>query len=306
MIGGAGGFLILLGLGLGVVFVASVLFTAHRLRNPPRRTAGWAVSRGAAADPGELDEPRSFRTERVTLGRVDVELWEIDGDAAGGPVVIVSPGWGDSKIGALPRLEGFTSWCSKIVAWDSAGLGERGGTCGLGVSEVGSLRELVQRYASERGVVLYGWSWGGGVSVAAGDADGVVGVIAEAPYRLAITPARNVLRGSGLPWRVNLPVAVWLLGMRLGVGAGWRGFDRVEVAKKVSAPLLVLHGTGDVVSPVGDGREIAERAADGVIVEIDGGGHNDLWSDAAHRAVCVEAMRGFGARVTGNPVSLRG
>ena len=100
----------LLGLGLAVVFVASVLFTTHRLRTPPRRTRAWAVARGVAGDPGELDEPRSYTTEVVSVAGREVELWEIAGDAADGPVVIVTPGWGDSKVGALVRLDVLAGW----------------------------------------------------------------------------------------------------------------------------------------------------------------------------------------------------
>jgi len=298
------GLALLLGLGLLVVFVASVWFTAHRLRRPPRRTRAWAVSRGAPGDPGELDAPRAFRTEVVSVAGREVELWEIEGERADGPVVIVTPGWGDSKIGALARLDALIGWASRIVAWDPPGLGASAGKCGMGVTEPGMIRGLVDRYAGNAGVVLYGWSLGGGASVVAGAGDArVVGVVAEAPYRLAATPARNVLRAAGLPHAVNLPCALWLIGLRLG---GWRGFDRAAHAAALSAPLLVIHGTDDVVCPLEDGRTIAEAAGRGEIAEIGGAGHNDLWSDPEHRALCAEAVCAFGESVTGSPASSRG
>jgi len=300
----------LLGLGLLVVFVASVWFTAHRLLTPPRRTRAWAVSRGVAGDPGELDEPRSFKTEVVVVAGREVELWEIEGDAAGGPAVIVTPGWGDSKVGALRRLDALAGWASRVIAWDPPGLGVSAGRCGMGVTEPGMILELIDRYAGAGagggggGVALYGWSLGGGASVVAGAGDArVVGVIAEAPYRVAATPARNVLAGAGLPWRVNLPCALWLIGLRLGVGPRWRGFDRSAHAAGLGAPLLVVHGTEDAVCPIGDGREIAGAAGRGEVAEIQGAGHNDLWSDPSHRAACERAVRAFGESVTGSPAS---
>jgi len=298
----------LLGLGLLIVFVASVWYTAHRLRRPPRRTRAWAVSRGAAGDPGELESPRAFRTDVVRVAGGEVELWEIEGERVDGPVVIVTPGWGDSKVGALARLDALAGWASRIIAWDPPGLGVSEGRCGLGVTEPGMIRGLVDRYAGEQGAALYGWSLGGGASVVAGAGDDrVVGVIAEAPYRAAATPARNVLAGAGLPWRVNLPCALWLIGRRLG---GWGGFDRAAHAAGLRAPLLVLHGTEDAVCPVADGRAIAGAAARGEIAEIPGAGHNDLWSDPGHRAACEEAVCAFGNRVcsglTGSPASSRG
>ena len=301
MIGGLPGLAALLAVGFVLSVAAAALLTAHRLRRPPRRTAGWAASRGVPADPGEMGTPRSFTPRMLALSRAEVELWEIEGDNAAGPVVIVTPGWGDSKIGVLPRLDAIAPWASLVIAWDPPGLGVSPGACGLGVHEPALLNELCGCYAREAGIVLYGWSLGGGASVSAGTSAGVHGVIAEAPYRLAPTPARNVLRAAGLPYRLNLPIAMALLGVRLGAGALWRGFDRAERARHLRVPLLVLHGTDDAVCPVADGEAIAAEAADGSIVTVPGGGHNDLWSDDGFRPVCADALRAFGERLTGSP-----
>lgn len=303
---GALGFAALLGLGLALVVLVGAVLTAHRLRNPPRRTAAWAASRGSASDPGELDTPIAFTEKQMTLGASAVLAWEIEGETSEGPVIIATPGWGDSKLGILARLEALRGWASLIIAWDPPGSGESPGRCGMGVTEPALIRELCERYGGAREIILYGWSLGGGASVAAGDGPGVVGVIAEAPYRVAPTPARNVLRGAGLPYRVNLPLALWGIGVRLGVGPGWRGFDRAEHAARCASRVLVIHGTDDGVCPIADGREIAQAATDGAIVEIESGGHNDLWSDVSNRAACLEAVRAFGECFTGSPVSSRG
>lgn len=303
MTGALAGLAALLGVGLVLAVALSAVLTAYRLRRPPRRTAAWAAARGVASDPGELDEPVAFETKAVRLAGTTYELWEIKGGDAHGPVVIVTPGWGDSKLGALARLSALRSWASLVIAWDPPGLGTTAGRCGLGVREAGLIGSLCERYANERGVVLYGWSLGGGASVAAGTSAGVRGVIAEAPYREAHTPARSVLRAAGLPYRVNLPLALWALGVRLGVGPAWRGFDRALHSAALEAPLLVLHGTSDGVCPIADGRAIAGAAPDGAISEIPGGEHNDLWSDPAHRELCENTVREFAQRLTGNPAS---
>ncbi len=303
MIDGLLGLAALLAIGFALAVVTAALLTAHRLRRPPRRTAGWAASRGVPADPGELAEPKPFTPRTLSLSGREVELWEIEGDAASGPVVIVTPGWGDSKVGALPRLDALAPWASLVVAWDPPGLGVSPGACGLGVREPVMLSELCERYARDAGIVLYGWSLGGGASVCAGTSAGVAGVIAEAPYRFAPTPARNVLRAAGLPYRINLPIAMAMLGVRLGVGPAWRGFDRAARARDLRVPLLVVHGTSDAVCPTDDGRAIAGAAPDGSIAEIPGGGHNDLWSDEANRRACIDAVRAFGARLTGSPAA---
>jgi pimeloyl-ACP methyl ester carboxylesterase len=182
--------------------------------------------------------------------------------------------------------------------WDLPGHGEAPGRCSLGVDEADDLVALVERVAGDAPVALYGWSLGAGMSIAAAARDGrVAGVIAEAPYRLAITPARNVMRMNGLPYRMNLPVAMGLVGLRLGVGVGWRGFDRADLASRLACPLLVVHGSTDEICPIVDGREIAGAAPRGEIVVIEGAGHNDLWSEPAFAAACDGAIGRFLGRL---------
>ncbi len=311
------GLISLLLAGLVVALLAAVWVTMRMLRRPPRRTYASAVARGAAGDPGEAEHPRAFEAWSLRAGRVrgggagDIEcpVWEIAGDDPDGPVAILSPGWGDSKLGALPRVEAFAPVCSRIIAWDPPGLGEstRGSRCGLGVTDPGLVAALVGEVRRggglENGYVLGGWSLGAGVSIAAGallrDDAALRGVIAEAPYRLAWTPARSVLRLAGYPYRLNLMPAIWIIGMRLGVGAAWRGFDRAECAARLRAPLLVMHGTEDEICPIEDGRGIAGAAERGAIVEIAGAGHNDVWAEERFARRATEAIRAF---IAGEPL----
>lgn len=286
------GLAVLLGVGLFVAYAAAVLLVMLRLRRPPRRTYATAVARGIPGDPRELDQPRRFRA--FDLGDVapearprEIPCWDIEGDDPGGPIVILTPGWGDSRIGALARVSAIAPAASRIFAWDPPGQGDAPGLCALGTREH-RLLGMLARYAAElhdRDVVLQGWSLGAGTSIvtAAGcakDADArIIGVIAEAPYREAWTPAFRVLDLSGLPWRANGPVAFALLGLRLGVGPRWRGFDRAAHAQRVRVPAVVVHGSEDEVCPIEDGRAIAEAAPRGSLVVIEGGHHNDLWVD---------------------------
>ena len=139
--------------------------------------------------------------------------------------------------------------------------------------------------------MLFGWSLGAGVSIAAAaECERVVGVIAESPYRLAATPAGNVLQARSMPWRVNLPLALRLVGSE----AEWRGFDRCDVAARLRVPLLVIHGEADVVSPIEDGRAIA-AAGRGEFVPLVAG-HNDVWTGECRRAA-EDAVRSFVGRV---------
>lgn len=295
------GLSIILAQGLALAVVLSAWAIARKIRRPPRRTYASAVARGRPGDPGELSSARAFTEWFLEWRGVRLPVWDIPGDAPDGPAIVLTPGWGDSRIGALTRLPAMLPLASRVLAWDLPGMGEapdwpRGwfGGWPMGTVEHEALRALVERSGASR-VVLYGWSAGAGIGVvAAGEEDPrIVGVIAEAPYRLAWTPARNVLRLARMPWGVVGPLAFGALGVRLGVGARWRGFDRAEHARRVAAPLLVLHGSDDEVCPLADGEAIARAAARGVLAVIRGGRHNDLWTDERFAAESTAAVRAF-------------
>jgi pimeloyl-ACP methyl ester carboxylesterase len=212
-------------------------------------------------------------------------------------VIILTHGWGDSRLGALTRAPFLLPHCSRLVAWDLRGHGDSPGRCTLGTRDVDDLLALIDRVGGSHPIVLFGWSLGAGISIVAAARTSartpVAAVIAEAPYRLAPTPARNVLRIRRLPYRWNIAPAFALLGLDLGVGAKWLGFDRAEHAARLAYPLLVLHGIWDAICPIEDAREIAARAPSASIVEIPGGGHHTLWSDADTRDRCAAAVGSF-------------
>jgi pimeloyl-ACP methyl ester carboxylesterase len=304
------GFFILLGAGLVIAFAAMVAYTMYWITHPPRRTYASAISRGRPGDPGELPPgptgPRTYEEWTLTVGALSLPVWDIPGDDARGPVIVLSHGWGDSRVGALSRVQRLAPLASRLIAWDMPGQGDAPGTCSLGTREVGALLALIERIGTGHPLVLFGWSLGGGVSIAAAAADPRIhAVIAEAPYRLAHTPARNVIAGFGYPGRMNLPVALSLLGWKFGVGPRWEGFDRAEHARLVSAPLLVLHGDADDVCPLADGREIAAAAPRGRFVPISGGGHHGLWTDEATAPRCTDAVREFLTGDSPEPIAPR-
>ncbi len=299
------GLLQLLGAGLVVAVALSALHTAWSLTHPPRRTYAWAVARRTPGDPSELEPARAFEAFTFRGARLDLPAWRVPGDDPAGPVVVLTHGWGSSRIGGLKRLGPVLAHAREAVLWDLPGHGEAPGTSRLGADEHLDLLALLDALALPPGtpVVLFGWSLGGGVSIrAAAESDGrhgVRAVIAEAPYVEASTPALAVIRLRGQPYRLNLPLAMAMLGVRLGVGASWSGFARDRHAARLGeVPLTVIHGDADAVCSVSDGRVIAGAAPRGGMVEIPGGGHNDLWTDpdlepAARRAV-ADAVRGAG------------
>jgi pimeloyl-ACP methyl ester carboxylesterase len=279
------GLLTLLALGAALYWGVVVTHIARTLRRPPRRTYASAVARGLPGDPSELARPLEARHWSFAWGRRGLRLpvWDVPVDDRG-PVVILTHGWASSRIGALRRMEPLVdAGAGRLVAWDLPGHGEAPGASTLGIREPEALAALVDELRAQgeqRAIVLYGWSMGAGVSIAAA-ARGVDAalVIAEAPYRLAVTPAAAVLRERGVPPLGRLRPALALVALVAGADPLWRGFDRVLLALRTGCPVLVIHGSRDAICPLADGREIARAAPRGRLVIVQGAGHRDLWSE---------------------------
>lgn len=276
------GVLLLLALGLVIFEVTLAAWTMRLLTHPPRRTYAWAVSRGRPGDPSELSPPREFRSFTFRSRGLDLPAWEIAGDAPDGPVAVFTHGWGESRLSVLPRLAALTPACARVIAWDLPGMGQAGGSCRLGTREPDDLLALL--VTIDQPVVLAGFSLGAGVSIAAAarSPERIVGIVAEAPYRMPATPARAVLRQRGLPHAVNLPAALALLGMRFGAGVSWKGFDRERLACSLRVPMLVVVGEDDAVCPPVEARAIADAARARLLI-LPRAGHLDLWDRHADR-----------------------
>jgi hypothetical protein len=295
------GLALVLALGLALLYVWITAQTWYGLSHPPRRTYASAVSKGTPGDPSEmLGGARAYKSWAFQSDGLWLPVWEIPGDLPDGPVIILSHGWGSSRIGALSRVPALLPLSSCIIAWDMRGQGDAPGTCTLGARETRDLRLLCGEVPGSAPLVLMGWSLGAGVSIAAAaDVTRVAGVIAEAPYRRVITPARSMLVSHGMPAGASLEAAIALLGVTSGAGARWNRpnlFDRAWHASQLSCPLLVLHGDNDVISPPEDGREIAAAARESKFVSIPGAGHQSLWTTPDSASLCVDAVREFISR----------
>jgi len=290
------GFLLLMTIGLALYAGFLVVSTLLTLQYPHRRTYAWAVSRRLPGEPNELTPALPFRRFEFTSRGKQLIAWDIEGLNSAGPLLILTHGWSDSKVGALSRIQALAPMCSRLIAWDLPGHGESMGVCEMGLRESEDLLKLLESIEAknETPVVLMGWSLGAGVSLVAAASSAIAGVIAEAPYRLAATPAMNVMRARGSPWRMNLPAALWLVRKRAKVGeADWRAFDRVERAKTVHCPLLVLHGSNDIVCPGADASAIASVAPNAKLIEISGARHNDMWINETTRDQATRVVKAF-------------
>lgn len=292
------GLIQILAIGYAIGFAALVLTTAWMLTHPPRRTYAWAVARSQPGDPSELDEPLVFDDDTVDTANVSVPIWDIEGRDPNGPVVLMTHGWGSSRQGALKRIAPLVDSASRVIAWDLPGHGEASSHARMGADEHTIARELIVALGlQEEPIVLYGWSMGAGISIALcaqiEATHDVRGVICEAVYCVPQTPARAVLGLRGMPHRVNLTPALALIGLKLGIGSKWIGFDRAEIASEIESPMLLIHGNTDPVSPIEDARRIIENAKSAEICHLEGAGHNNIWTDTVYRQRATEAVRLF-------------
>ena len=292
--------MLLLAGSLVVSWVLLVLWTIYAITHPPRRNYTTALSQGRPGDPGELaPTPRPFSFWTFESAGLRLPVWEIPGDDPQGPVIVLTHGWRDSRIGALSRVPWLVPIASSIIAWDMRGSGDAPGACSLGLREADDLAALCAKLGPDVRLVLHGWSMGAGVSmVAATRVPNVVAVIAESPYRLAVTPAKRMMLRMGMPWRSNLHPALAAIGWWNGGGIGWnrpQPFDRAGWAAQLRCPLLVVHGENDEISPIEDGRAIA-AAGRGEFEMISGGGHHGLWNNEVSAPACAECIANFISR----------
>ncbi len=295
------GLILLLAIGLLLAWALLVLLTAWRLTHPPRRTGGWAVARSLPSVPAEVmmpdGDPVVFASWTLRSRGRDLPVWDIVGRCADGPIVVFTPGWAESRVTSLSRLPTLLSRASRVIMWDPPGLGDAPGVCSLGVNEPRDLAELVsvvRGRAGDEPIVLAGFSYGAGVSIAAAKDCRAAMVIAEAPYRRPATPATGVLTSAGLPVAGVLTPALRVVGLCIGAPAGWLdvtgGFERVSHARGLRCPLVVIHPELDEICPPEDGREIARAASDSEFVLIPGARHTEVWSVPAFAAIADNAV----------------
>jgi pimeloyl-ACP methyl ester carboxylesterase len=304
------GLLLILLLGLLVSWLWLTAYTAWMLAFPPRRSYAWAVARSLPGDPSELrlnDRPLNhsvaFESWTFRSRGLDLPVWDIRGENARGPVMILTHGWGDSRVTMLGsgRVAALLPWVSRLLVWDLPGHGDAPGHCAMGADERADLAVLIERVATQSGdasidpspLVLYGFSLGAFVSLRVADRPEVRAVLAEAPYLSPATPARNTLRLRGLPFRTNLTPALAVLNALHG-GRLLRtpAPTSLPSARSSGKTALVIHGTDDAITPLEEGQEVA-TALQSPFVAIPGGRHVALFADPATRASASTAISEF-------------
>lgn len=179
----------------------------------------------------------------------------------GHPVVLFFHGNGDLLAGRVDRFKGVTADGTGLVAVSYRGYAGSSGH----PSEDGLLRDAeaayaftTARYAANR-IVVWGFSLGTGVAVALAARHPIAKLILEAPYTSTADVAAALY-----------PIVPVRLFMR-------DQFHSDQRIGRVTAPLLVMHGTDDHAIPLRFGESLFAMAHEPKqLVRLRGGGHENL------------------------------
>jgi hypothetical protein len=212
------------------------------------------------------------RAEEVALTTADGEhifAWHVaPGD--GKPVILYFHGNGGALHYRVGRFQKLIDDGLGLVAVEYRGYGGSSGS----PSERGLIADAEAAYAfaaarySTSQIVVWGESLGTGVAVAIAAEKPVGRVILEAPFTSAYAVGAE---------------RYWYLPVRLLMKDQFRSDERI---RKVTAPLLILHGVQDQVVPYAQGEQLFDLANKPKhIVRFLDGGHEDLDSNGALTAV---------------------
>jgi pimeloyl-ACP methyl ester carboxylesterase len=207
--------------------------------------------------------------------------------------IFVLHGIGARGCTMLPQAKAFVKAGYRAVLVDLRGQGRSTGKyITYGVREAHDLAQVLTameahgRVAGKVGV--FGISYGATTSIHWAAIDPrVEAVVAVEPFGMI----RPEIPHFG---RTLVPVVGWLIPdskyqSALDEGASIAGFDpdhsdATEAIKKISAPVLLFHGTGDWIVPYWNSEALHAAAPENSeLTPIEGGGHASLWFDCGSR-----------------------
>lgn len=222
--------------------------------------------------PSAVGLPEAEEHVLTTSDGEKVIVWHVPA-RPGRAVILYFPGNGDFLAGSVSRFKAMTADGTGLVA-----LSYRGYAGSSGVpSERGLLRDAAvayafttARYGAER-IVVWGFSLGTGVAVALASEHPVGKLILEAPYTSTVDVAASVY---------------WFVPVRLLMRDQFRSDERIA---RVTAPLLVMHGTNDLAISIMFGERLFALArGPKQFVRFEGGEHDNL-----DRFGAIETARHF-------------
>jgi pimeloyl-ACP methyl ester carboxylesterase len=254
------------------------------------------------------DNPRWFSEPMAGTEEYDVRLangdtlhfWYIPQTHAGrAPTVLYLHGARWNMNGSVFRMARWHDLGFNVLAVDYRGFGKSTEVLPSEESSAEDARvafdELKRRQPDPARRYLYGHSLGGAVAIELASElpkDLVAGVVIDSTF----TSIPDLVRG--MRWG-------WIPGIGLVVTQRFDSMARIE---RVSAPLLILHGTEDHVVPHAMADQLYQRAGSGDkrLVKIEGGSHSGArdGSETFRSAVLSFVQGSTAALATGASVSI--
>jgi len=244
---------LLIVVALGYLGVVGVLYVKQREMLFPIPTAVRTAPEAAGFAQAEEHVLAAADGEKIIVWHVPAQ--------PGRRVVVYCPGNGDSLAGSAGRFRNLVSDGTGLIALSYRGYAGSSGhpsERGLLLDAAAAYAFAVSRYETGR-MIAWGYSLGTGVAVALAADHPFGGLILEAPYT-SITD----VAAAAFPF---LPV-------RLLLKDRFASDTRIP---RVTAPLLVMHGTADATVPIAFGERLFDLAHEPKqFVRLVGARHDDL------------------------------
>jgi fermentation-respiration switch protein FrsA (DUF1100 family) len=257
--------LALRGIALLVVAYAVVIFLAWRFQD----RVAFPGRGGRLPSPAEFGITDGQVVSVETSDAVTLRGWYLPASPAPpsgerAPALIWFHGNVETVRGIAEVLRDFRPPGIAVLALDYRGYSESGGT----PTEAGVHRDAEAAWAflvsrpeiDSLRIAVYGRSIGSAVGLYLATERPVRAVVLDSPF----TSAQDMARAH------YAPVPPWLVDLRL---------DNLTLAARLRVPLLVFHGTDDLVAPFAMGEAVARAGRAEELVVLQGTGHTTVYEN---------------------------
>ncbi len=294
---------------LSLFLLIAVLFLLHAgvivlligpllILQPTRKQPAWYAAFTSLLEPKDAGLPQESFVLRTPDG-TDLEAWYVPQKQDPKGTIIYLHGVGDCMIGGIPLARFFFDNGYSVLLYDQRQHGQSGGVfCTYGYYEKYDVQTAIDWLQKERRgpghdrIAVFGTSMGAAIAIqAAAIEPRVRAVIAEASFTnlkdIITDYQRRIIK---MPWHFLRNAAL----SRTQAIANFRGrhVSPLEDIRRLSIPVLFLHGTDDSLVNVEYSKQLFEAANEPKrLVLIDGADHNDVWSTGGKKY--LDAMASF-------------